>query len=196
MVFGINVNFTPAEYIKIYGQFVMDDFSKTGYQIGGKWFDLLKVKNSWLILEYNSAVPYLFSKSGENITQNYSHANQELAHPLGASFNELVVMAHFEKDRFFANAKYFYAQKERFGGSIYGENIFFPNDDNLISVGSEKISWNYFGGELGLNLNIKTRMQIFGNAFSRSESGNNWSNNEWFWQIGMRTTLNNFYYEQ
>ena len=196
VAFGINVNFTPAEYIKIYGQFVMDDFSKTGYQIGGKWFDLLKVKNSWLILEYNSAVPYLFSKSGENITQNYSHANQELAHPLGASFNELLVMAHFEKDRFFANAKYFYAQKERFGGSIYGENIFFPNDDNLISVGSEKISWNYFGGELGLNLNIKTRMQIFGNAFSRSESGNNWSNNEWFWQIGMRTTLNNFYYEQ
>ena len=48
----------------------------------------------------------------------------------------------------------------------------------------------------GLNLNIKTRMQIFGNAFSRSEIGNNWSNNEWFWQIGMRTTLNNFYYEQ
>ena len=54
VVFGINVNFTPAEYIKIYGQFVMDDFSKTGYQIGGKWFDLLKVKNSWLILEYNT----------------------------------------------------------------------------------------------------------------------------------------------
>ena len=196
VVLGINVNFTPIKNVKIYGQFVMDDFSKTGYQIGGKWFDLLKVKNSWLILEYNSAVPYLFSKSGENITQNYSHATQELAHPLGASFNELLVMAHFEKDRFFANAKYFYAQKERFGGSIYGENIFFPNDDNLISVGSEKISWNYFGAELGLNLNIKTRMQIFGNAFSRSESGNNWSNNEWFWQIGMRTTLNNFYYEQ
>jgi hypothetical protein len=39
-------------------------------------------------------------------------------------------------------------------------------------------------------------MQIFGNAYSRSESGDNWSNNEWFWQIGIRTALNNFYYEQ
>ena len=105
-------------------------------------------------------------------------------------------MAHFEKNRFFATAKYFYAQKERFGGSIYGENIFLPNDAVLIAAASEKINWNYFGSELGLNLNIKTRMQIFGNAFIRSESGNNWSNNEWFWQIGMRTTLNNFYYEQ
>ncbi|MDG2228125.1 MAG: hypothetical protein P8L20_10370 [Flavobacteriales bacterium] len=196
VVFGINMNVVPIENVKIYGQFVMDDFSKTGFQLGWKWFELFKAKNSWLMLEYNSAVPYLFSKSSKNIIQNYSHANQELAHPLGASFNELVVMAHFEKNRFFATAKYFYAQKERFGGSIYGENIFLPNDAVLIAAASEKINWNYLGGELGLNLNIKTRMQIFGNAFIRSESGNNWSNNEWFWQIGMRTTLNNFYYEQ
>jgi len=196
VVIGINMNIVPIENVKIYGQFVTDDFSRTGFQVGGKWFDLLKAKNSWLLLEYNSAVPYLFTMSSENIIQSYSHANQELAHPLGASFNELVVMAHFEKNRFFATAKYFYAQKERFGGSIYGQNIFLPNDAILIAVASEKISWNYFGGELGLNLNIKTRMQIFGNAYSRSESGDNWSNNEWFWQIGMRTTLSNFYYEQ
>lgn len=196
VILGINMNIAPIDNVKLYGQFVWDDFTKTGFQVGGKWFDLFKAKNSWLIVEYNSAVPYLFTKSSENIIQSYSHANQELAHPLGASFNELVVMAHFEKNRFFATAKYFYAQKERFGGSIYGENIFLPNDAILIAVAPEKVSWNYFGGEFGLNLNIKTRMQIFGNAYSRSESGGNWSNNEWFWQIGIRTTLNNFYYEQ
>ena len=82
VVFGINMNIVPIENVKIYGQFVMDDFSKTGFQVGGKWFDLFKAKNSWLMLEYNSAVPYLFAKSSENIIQSYSHANQELAHPL------------------------------------------------------------------------------------------------------------------
>lgn len=196
IVLGINMNVALMENFKLYGQFVIDDFSKTGFQVGGKWFDLFKAKNSWLMLEYNSAVPYLFTKSGENRIQSYSHTNQELAHPLGASFNELVVMAHFEKNRYFATAKYFRAQKERFGGSIYGENIFLPNDDILIAVAPEKISWNYFGGEFGVNLNIKTRMQVFGNAYSRLESGDNWSNNEWFWQIGIRTSLNNYYYEQ
>lgn len=196
VVMGANMNITPIENVKLYSQFVLDDFSKTGFQIGGKWFDVFNLKNSWLMLEYNSAVPYLFTKSSENLIQSYSHANQELAHPLGASFNELVVMAHFEKNRFFATAKYFYAQKKRFGGSIYGESIFLPNDDLLVAVAPEKIGWSYFGGEFGLNLNIKTRMQIFGNMYSRSEAGDNWNSNEWFWQIGIRTALNNFYYEQ
>ncbi len=87
-------------------------------------------------------------------------------------------------------------KRKGLAGLFMVENIFLPNDAILIAVASEKISWNYFGGELGLNLNIKTRMQIFGNAYSRSESGDNWSSNEWFWQIGLRTALNNFYYEQ
>jgi len=196
VVLGVNMNVSPIENVKLYGQFVVDDFSKTGFQVGGKWFDLFGMNNSWIMIEYNSAVPYLFTQSNENIIQSYSHANQELAHPLGASFNELVVMAHFEKNRLFATAKYFYAQKKRYGGSIYGENIFLPNDDITIALAPEKVNWNYFGGELGYSLNAKTRMQLFGSVYSRSESGNNWKNNEWFWQIGFRTALNNFYYEQ
>ena len=36
VVFGINMNVVPIENVKIYGQFVMDDFSKTGFQVGGK----------------------------------------------------------------------------------------------------------------------------------------------------------------
>jgi len=196
VVLGVNINVSPYKNVKLYGQFVMDDFSKTGFQVGGKWFNFFKLKNSWIMMEYNSAVPYLFTQSGANVIQSYSHANQELAHPLGASFNELIVMAHFEKNRFFVTGKYFYVQKKRFGGSIYGENIFLPNDDVLTGVAPEKISSSYFGGELGYNLNIKTRMQLFGSVYSRSESGNNWNNNEWFWQVGIRTALNNFYYEQ
>ena len=38
------MNVVPIENVKIYGQFVMDDFSKTGFQVGGKWFDCLRLK--------------------------------------------------------------------------------------------------------------------------------------------------------
>ena len=145
-----------------------------GYQVGGKWFDVFNLKNSWVMLEYNNAVPYLYTNTSENIIQNYSHVNQEIAHPLGASFNEVVAMIHFEKNRLFASAKCFYAKKKRYGGLLYGENIFLANDDVLATVVPEKINWTYFGAEFGYNLNIKTRMQLFGRVNQRSEWSNSW----------------------
>lgn len=196
VVLGANMNISLSKTINLYGQFVVDDFSNTGFQVGGKWMEVFKLKNSWLMVEYNNAVPYLYSQSQDNILQNYSHSNQELAHPLGASFNEIIAMAHFEKARYFVTAKYFYALKERQGDDLYGESIFLPNDDVLIAIAPEKINWTYFGGEFGVNLNVKTRMQLFGSVYSRSERGSNWENHEWFWQMGLRTTLNNFYFEQ
>ena len=73
---------------------------------------------------------------------------------------------------------------------------FLANDDVLATVVPEKINWTYFGAEFGYNLNIKTRMQLFGRVNQRSEWSNSWKNNEWFWQVGIRTTLNNYYFEQ
>lgn len=191
VVLGANLNISPIKSLLLYGQFVMDDFERTGYQAGVKWWDIADIKNSWLQVEYNKASPYLYTNSSENAIQNYAHVNQELAHPLGASFNELVVMAHFEKLRWFVTGKYFGAKKTRYGGSTYGENIFLPNNPLVILVAPEKINWSYVGAEAGYLFNVKTKMQFFVGSYLRSEN----QNNEWYWNIGFRTNLNNYYYE-
>ncbi len=194
LLLGANFSFNVMKDVLLYGQFALDGSSKNGIQLGGKWWNPFGLKKSWWLFEYNQASTYMYTQTEDRILQNYTHTNQELAHPIGASFNEVISMFHFEKERFFANAKLMFASKLRHSGG-YGENILLPNDAMLITIAPEEIDlWNY-GVEAGYSLNIQTRMQMFLSAYKRSEMSANWRNDEWFWQVGFRTTLNNFYYD-
>lgn len=191
VLIGANINLSLIKSIQLFGQYVLDDFSRSGFQLGGKWFDVAGVKNSWLQIEYNKASPYLYSNTSLNYIQNYSHANQELAHPLGASFDELIMMAHYEFKRWSFSGKYFTATQKSFLGGKYGRNIFLANDKQNNLSDQNTVHWNYFGGEMAYNMNVKTRLQFFGSLYSRNEG----SKNEWYWNLGIRTSLNNYYFE-
>lgn len=100
-------NFYPG--MQVYGQFALDEFvfseffgqdgkgskrNKYGIQAGLKYYDLLKVSNLDLQLEFNSARPYTFQE--KNDYQSYSNWRTPLTHPRGANFREMLGIVRYQ----------------------------------------------------------------------------------------------------
>lgn len=136
---GLNTKFKLNNTAHLYGQLLLDEFrfselkaksgwwaNKYSYQIGAKWFDALGVKNLTLQSEYNFSRPFTYSHL--NPLQSYTHYNQALAHPLGASFMESVSFIRYRYKRWAIDSKIIFA--------THGANI--PN--NPINYGSDILS--------------------------------------------------------
>lgn len=112
----------------IYGQFVMDELgsgarSKTGFQVGARYFNAFTVKHLHLRVEYNKVNAYTYAHTDS--LQAWTHYNQALAHPLGAGFNEVNVSLFYKYRDFFFFGNYFVAKAEidtSYGNG--GQNIF------------------------------------------------------------------------
>lgn len=198
---GLNFNYNIAKNYSIYGQYLFDEQNKNGFQLGGKWFNCFGNKNSWIQIEYNNVSSLTYANTFENILQSYTHTNQNLAHPLGANFNEFLLMAHFEKNRWLATGKIiFYNQKSNsldgLGASpLVAEDITTQNMNYTKNVSFSNLEVSYL-------LNRKTNMQLFGSYSYRNEifkSSDQLVNNNYFesfWMFGYRTTLLNFYHDR
>lgn len=196
---GLNASYTFKDY-QFYGQIAIDNWDKIGYQAGIKWYSPFHLDKNWIQVEFNHAPAYMYSTSNVNLLQNYTHMNQELAHPIGASFNEIVLLYHYYKDHWFGDAEICYSTRKRGTTQQYGENIFRPNDPlftNALS-GVESISTFYWKIEGGYQFNIKTRMQLFGSINQRilnNHSNDQRDQRDFFFVFGIRCALNNFYYD-
>lgn len=132
----------------LYGEYVLDDydpnfnsgsvFNKQGFQLGFKAFDLFKIKNLNVLLEYNQVRPYTYAAL--NPEQSYSHYNQPLAHPLGANFKELTSIINFRHNDFIPRLKIIYAQ---FGDNFYKRNV----DGDLYNYDIESSGKNIFASD-------------------------------------------------
>lgn len=197
---GINMNYNIKKSFNVYGQYVFDDTNKKGFQIGAKWFDIGGLKKSWVQLEYNNVEAFTYSTSSNNIIQNYVHSNQELAHPLGANFSELIVLAHAEKERWLATGRMIFYTKKSNKTNGLGSNPLLADD--LATDGNKYTSTVSFSGlEVSYLFNRKTNMQLFGSYYYRNEIvkdellGSSFYKFESFWQIGFRTNLINLYHD-
>ena len=104
---GADFKYNFAHHFSLYGQVVISEFvlsevrsgkgwwaNKQAYQLGIKYIDVLNVKNLDLQLEYNQANPYMYTSfSSLNTWVNY---HQNMAHPLGANFRELVGVIRYQ----------------------------------------------------------------------------------------------------
>lgn len=80
--------------------------NKWALQLGVKYIDI--IPNLDAQLEFNMARPFTYTHS-EDV--NYSHYNQPLAHPLGASFYEVMLNVRYQPiPRLSFNLKYFMAK--------------------------------------------------------------------------------------
>jgi hypothetical protein len=129
-VYGLNLKVTLPKYIVLYGQFMVNKWGKkntsdrrTGWQAGAKYFDVGGVKNLNFQVEYNSVRPY--SYQGEDSAIGYAHYNQALGHPMGANFNELLVMVNYQWKRIYASYKLSYTltATDTALNQNYGNNI-------------------------------------------------------------------------
>ena len=107
--------------------------NKFGAQIGLKYVNALGIDHLDLQLEYNAVRPYTYahrdtlSNLGYSVA-NYSHANQPLAHPLGANFREMLLIARYKPiDRLYIHTKaLFTTYGEDRPGENWGGNILLP----------------------------------------------------------------------
>jgi hypothetical protein len=219
-VLGLTSKYKWNNHLNLYGQFILDEFSlgevkkqnsswknKYGFQLGAKYYNLFKIKDLVLQMEYNYIRPYVYSHS--NVLTNYGHNNQSMGHPWGANLRELTTIAYYRKDRYYANVKLTYGIKGldfdtadnqlNFGGNIYknyDENRFADSEINLAQ--GNKVSIGIANLQAGYIVNPVTNLKLFANFTYRRFKATNTTisafneNTSWF-SVGLRTDIFNFY---
>ncbi len=163
VLLGLNFNWLFMDRTSLYGQLLIDELrtseifsgngwwgNKWAYQFGLKHYDLFKISNLDLHLEYNKVRPYTYTHNStlngfpSLSSSSFSHFNQPLAHPLGANFSEVIVRLRFRPVyRLFLNAQYIYT---RLGQSPddqnYGQNILLNNNSRVADFGVNHLQGN------------------------------------------------------
>lgn len=153
---GMDFKLNVLKSIGLYGQFMLDEYNSTefkkegwwskkySWQLGGQYFDFLKIKNLDVQFEHNRARPFMYTHF--TYFTNYVNYNTPIAHPLGANFKETLVSIKFQPhSKIFFSSTLMYALKgedkdtENYGGDILKNNrIGRVNDyNNYIGQGVE-----------------------------------------------------------
>lgn len=152
-VAGLDFKANVRKRAQVYGQLLLDEFilsnvknnptnwtNKFAIQLGAKYLNLLGIKNLDVQLEMNRVRPFTYSHN--DTMNNYTHYNQPLAHPLGANFQELMGIIHYQpfpKWSCYARTIYYYKGLDsgnvNFGGDIF-KNYNTRLSENGFKVGS------------------------------------------------------------
>ena len=209
---GFNLKYAPSPNSTFYGQFILDEFvfkeitsssgwwgNKFGGQFGFRSNNIFKVKNLNVLSEVNAARPYTYSQ--RTTLNNYGHARQSLAHPLGANFVEWVNIADYRYKRLFLRGQITYAKYGLDSAGInYGKNIFESYNtraedfNNHIGQGLKTTLTNV-QGTVAYLLNPKYNLRIEAGITARRESNSKWTKNEFIYQIGLRSSFRQLYYD-
>jgi hypothetical protein len=188
VIVGINGRVKLFDWVSVYGQLAVDDLSseRLGYQAGMRLQHSGKATLGGRV-EYNYA-PHGTYAHGEHL-QAYTHMNQSLTHPLGTTFEELIVVYNMRYKRFHFLAKYHNQRQDLLDGG----NILLDYEETLelelvaqTHLFDIQFSWlmnpkanvNVTAGWIHRNLNIALIDQ----------------NTDWVY-IGFRTSLFNKYYD-
>ncbi|MCB0785963.1 MAG: hypothetical protein KDC02_17380, partial [Flavobacteriales bacterium] len=104
VLLGLDLKVKVTDRLQAYGQVALDDpaTDRIAWQAGLQAFDLFG-KDLHARLEYNRAAPYTYQF--EPGALGHRHYNQPLAHPMGAYFDEVVVIVDHRLPRFLFEAK-------------------------------------------------------------------------------------------
>ncbi|MFN7116653.1 MAG: hypothetical protein ACK4TA_07610 [Saprospiraceae bacterium] len=175
VLIGADAKLNLFRSVQLYGQFIFDEFkfneltngngwwaNKFGIQGGAKYINALGIDHLDLQAEYNLARPYTYTHADS--TASYAHYNQPLAHPLGANFKELILLARYQPvHKLTLEARMIRAAVGEDGVNMnYGNNILLPNNSRIADYG------NTLGQGIGANINIiglDVSYQLFHNIF-------------------------------
>ncbi len=105
---GFDFKANVGHATQFYGQLLINEFilsqvvhyargywaNKQGLQFGMKYIDAFNLKNLDLQIETNIVRPFTYSHNDS--VGSFSHYNQPLAHPLGANFDEFILLVHYQ----------------------------------------------------------------------------------------------------
>jgi len=198
---GINAKLKITDYIQAYGQIAIDEPStkKLAYQGGLKVFDVLHERldghNLYFQVEYNLAKPRTYSHTDIKY-QTWSHYKQELAHPAGSDFKEIFINTNYKFKSFILDYKYsiLTMNNQSSFSSIYSLDNSLDGIIILIPPTPYKIKHSTLTA--AYIINPRTNMQIYaGFDFRTIEQGKFPTYKSSYIMFGIRTGLNNFYYD-
>lgn len=209
---GGSMRFTILKRNIIYFQLMLDEFklqhvlkgdgwwaNKHGFQVGVKSFDPFGLKGLFVQAEYNHVRPYTYSHN--MVIQNYAHYNQPLAHPQGANFRELVLLADQRIRRWqFAYKLVYSLYGADTSGLNYGHNLYKPYTQYVTEFNNkigQGLKTNLVQHDLsaGWIINPATNLSVsIGATFNQrfSEAVENNGLHLWF---GIRSAVFNRYYD-
>ena len=209
ILLGLNLRKSIGKFEQFYGQFILDELefdntakTKYGFQLGLKSFDLFRDKlnkqNLFILAEFNQIAPFTYSHILPQ--QSYSNYNQPLAHPAGNGLSEYVGIINYNFKDFCIELKMNnITNSVDTLGSNFGSNIFLSDNGtnypgNKIGQGIKSVTQNIYAN-FGFMINRHTNMKIYLEIQKRSvENAINKQNNIFF-SFGLKTDLNNYYYD-
>lgn len=160
---GLSSSYLLADGLKVYGQFVLDDFqfaalkelgkghwlNMYGWQLGLKYYTKpSEGSHLFARLEYNGARPFIYAHRWA--TTNYTHLMQPLAHPWGANFQEFVLMGQYQAGRWLLETQLNFGFRGRdtsdanFGNDLF-RSIFDREGDLGFNMGGARREYVFYG---------------------------------------------------
>jgi hypothetical protein len=216
ILLGLNAKYKITNNQHIYGQFLLDEFNfeelrkksgwwanKFGYQIGIKSFNTF-IPNLSVQTEYNLARPYTYTHISP--LQNYGNYGQPLAHPAGGNFKESVTTARYFYKRWFAEGRMIFINQGRdtfkanYGSDIYKPYTDRPSEYGVTLLQGTTTKITVFDVKTGFLINKSYNLRFELGATIRKfapnkDIGNLKTNTTNYIYAGLKTDLNNFYYD-
>jgi hypothetical protein len=186
-----------AKNVQLYGQVLLDNpaESKMGFQAGVKSFNSFGLDNLYLQFEFNHALPYTYTTSETDAIQSWTHMGAPMAHPFGANFTEFVGIAYYEQKKYFAQLKISSGIINSVGAG-YSNNLSFPDEVAIGDQDDARLIYNNVQElYVGHRFNVKTNLTGFVSIRNRVHAEMAGVSNSTFISVGMRTNLNNLYYD-
>lgn len=201
---GMSIKWTLMPLWCTYAQFLIDDINinnlhrrgfyqqKQGYQIGTYWKNPMQIKNLLLQAEFNSVRPYTYAHKLPS--QNYSHYNQPLAHPLGANFREVLFLANYQIGAIYLEGMYMYAIKGEnhgtvnYGGDIFASDYTIPKSYGNTIFQGKKVRIERVTMKCHYLINKKSMLGVFTSIMIRKLKSEV-SSHDFFLEFGVKTDL-------
>lgn len=178
VLLGVDARWNFGKGYQLYSQFVLDEFkfnelfqsnegwwgNKYALQVGIKAVDFIGIESLDLQAEYNMARPYTYT-SRDSLLASYTHFKQSLAHPLGANFNEGILIGKYRPFKnLFMEGRFIYVFNygEDFDGLNWGSNPLLNYNTRVSEYGNE-IGQGVNSNILIFGLDLS--YQIFHNGF-------------------------------
>jgi len=213
ILLGFNSHIKIYKFAQFFAQFALDKVDNNlkaqnnyAFQIGVKHFDLFHgiFQNHKLFAhsEYNFIAPYTFSWNESK--QSFSHYNQPVAHPAGSGLKEIFGTLRYQyKDlSLLIKGSYMINSMDTINTN-FGSDIFIPNKEigGIISnIGNEpgqgiKNELLYLTLEMSFLVNRASNMQLFLGINYRKNININTNIENSYLSFGIKTNLNNYYYD-
>lgn len=211
---GFNVKYSLYKNGFLYGQLALDDINikasldsnaqnyanKYALQLGIWNKDIFNIKGLSYRFEWNGVRPYTYGHGvGNNISLNYTHYYQSLTDPFGANFHEFISLFNYTNQRWYGVLENLITIRGENSRLAYnnGEDLW-GGEKNVPQFGSKTLQGNkttYLYNQLtaGYLINTANRLSIEANVVYRKRTSSAINQSEWYYGLGIKTNIYNFY---